>query len=280
MNFYKKGLTTIEWVVVTGICLIFAIFFYFTFVPDELNVVWDGTSSSLLSVLNPNEDGGTLDSNSNITDYAESLGTTTYPSEDDWSDVSDFTYTVTATDVTITGYIGSSAKVVIPEEIDGVSVTAIASNAFQSKGLTSVSIPSTVLSIGSYAFASNNLTTLSLPTYLEIVGDCAFMSNSISALYINTRLTSIGASAFRNNQISVVDTRNVVSIGSYAFNNNILAEITLGSQLTSIGENAFTSQDADSDGSTRAGIVIINTSINLSTSWDLIFDEKFNGSRP
>ncbi len=50
--------------------------------------------------------------------------------------------------------------IVIPSQIDGHNVTAIAEQAFLEKNLTSVFIPNTVVSIGNGAFASNSLSSV------------------------------------------------------------------------------------------------------------------------
>jgi len=57
----------------------------------------------------------------------------------------------------ITGYTGLARDVVIPERIDGVTVTAISNSVFKDKNLTSVSIPDNVKNIGPNAFTGNKL---------------------------------------------------------------------------------------------------------------------------
>jgi len=69
----------------------------------------------------------------------------------------DFTYTATATEVTITDYTGVGGAVVIPANINGTPVTAIGNYAFSSnpygiQSITSLSIPDSVTSIGHDAF--------------------------------------------------------------------------------------------------------------------------------
>lgn len=69
----------------------------------------------------------------------------------------DFTYTATATEVTITGYTGSGGAVTIPSSIGGLPVTAIGEIAFSPNyegilSITSVAIPDRVISIGYDAF--------------------------------------------------------------------------------------------------------------------------------
>ena len=65
-----------------------------------------------------------------------------------------FTYTTNSDDtITITGYTGTNGVVAIPSTIEGLPVTGIGANAFQSNtNLTSITIPVSVTSIGSAAF--------------------------------------------------------------------------------------------------------------------------------
>lgn len=44
-----------------------------------------------------------------------------------------FTYTVDNNEITITGYTGSSAGIVIPNQIDGIPVKKIGNEAFKNK---------------------------------------------------------------------------------------------------------------------------------------------------
>jgi hypothetical protein len=62
--------------------------------------------------------------------------------------------------ITIAGYSGTSTEVIIPETINGHSVTSIGERAFwKCNSLTSIEIPSSVTSIGERAFWNcNNLT--------------------------------------------------------------------------------------------------------------------------
>ena len=80
------------------------------------------------------------------------------------ADVSDFDYklTVGGTQVEITGYRGSNTDVVVPARIDGLSVTSIGDSAFKSTSVTSVMIPSGVMTIGPLAFQDcTSLTSIS-----------------------------------------------------------------------------------------------------------------------
>jgi hypothetical protein len=62
-----------------------------------------------------------------------------------------------------------TGNVVIPSTIEGYPVTAIGSNAFSNKQLTSVTIPNSVNTIGAYAFSSNRLTSVTIPNSVTTI---------------------------------------------------------------------------------------------------------------
>lgn len=64
----------------------------------------------------------------------------------------DYTYEIQDEKVTITGYIGSSKEIVIPEEIEEYPVICIGYDAFAYSDITSVSLPDTLERIDSWAF--------------------------------------------------------------------------------------------------------------------------------
>ena len=76
------------------------------------------------------------------------------------SSTEDFTFDETTG--TITKYVGSATELVIPSEINGVTVTTLDSQSFKDcTSLTSVTIPSSITSIGTDAFTGcSNLNTI------------------------------------------------------------------------------------------------------------------------
>ena len=70
-----------------------------------------------------------------------------------------FAYTVTGDEATITGYTGSAENIVIPSELGGKPVTAIADKAFYGYKTPNIYIPKTIKAIGEDAFqnATSNL---------------------------------------------------------------------------------------------------------------------------
>lgn len=113
--------------------------------------------------------------------------------------VLDFTYTATATEVTITGYTGTGGVVIIPASIGGVPVTAIAQSAFFSlpQRITSVTIPNGVTSIGNSAFAFCwALTSVAIPDSVTSIDDQAFSNCSALTRVMIPGATVLGINAF------------------------------------------------------------------------------------
>ncbi len=77
---------------------------------------------------------------------------------------------------TIVAYNGTDTELVIPDTIDGVTVTAIGKSAFQgNKTITSVTLPNTIKTIGEQAFYQcSGIKTLDLPDNLTSCGKNAF----------------------------------------------------------------------------------------------------------
>ena len=84
-------------------------------------------------------------------------------------------------------------------EYEGVSysVTSIGNKAFYyCTGLTSVTIPSSVITIGEYAFAHSGLTTIAIPNGVTTIGKHAFELCRLTSVTIPSSITSIGEFAF------------------------------------------------------------------------------------
>ena len=78
--------------------------------------------------------------------------------------------------ITITGYTGNAAEVVIPESIDGKKIYSIYGSSFSGcKNITSIRIPDSVTQIGNYAFQNcSSLTSIDIPDGVECIGEWAF----------------------------------------------------------------------------------------------------------
>ncbi len=115
----------------------------------------------------------------------------------------------------LTTYGKSCVKIVIPNEIDGVEITSIDSNAFSGcSKLTSINIGNKITSIGSAAFSGCPIEKATIPT-------SAISSVPKSSLkeVVITSGENIGYNAFKNcsSLTSITITDSVTSIGSAAF---------------------------------------------------------------
>ncbi len=157
---------------------------------------------------------------------------------------SDFEYTESNGNLTITGYKGTAMAVTVPDIIDGKMVTTIGENAFYNSNITSIHLPGTVRVIGKNAFHScasltginipagvtdieadafrgcSNLRTLGLPNTLRTIGDQAFYKcNSLGGVTMPSSLRSVGdwAFAYCTNLNNATIPANVTSVGSQMF---------------------------------------------------------------
>lgn len=120
------------------------------------------------------------------------------------------------------------------------TVTKIEDFAFQSKGLTAVTIPSTVTDIGSSAFYANSLSSVVIPSGVDTISSSAFAYNPLTSVTLPTNLLTIGNWAFEHNLLgSVVIPNSVTSIGQDAFAYNNLSSVTIGNSVTVIKKEAF-----------------------------------------
>ncbi|MBQ7003086.1 MAG: leucine-rich repeat protein [Oscillospiraceae bacterium] len=133
----------------------------------------------------------------------------------------DFTYVIKSGTVTITGYTGEDADVVVPETINGVAVTRIGSSAFEDNlTITNVVLPGTIEAIEYKAFAEcKNLETINFPDPLATIGNYAFTSCL---------------------RLQAIDLKQVESIGDCAFQLCIsLKEIVVPGSVSYIPDHAF-----------------------------------------
>ena len=139
----------------------------------------------------------------------------------------DWTYSVSGSEATITGYSGDGGAVEIPAAVNGISVVEVGSgdlinNIFGNGNttVTSVTIPDSVTSIRDFAFGyCTNLTSITIPDSVTSIGDIAFANCT--------------------NLISVTIGNSVTSIGKAAFSFTSLTSVTIPDSVTSIGEDAF-----------------------------------------
>ena len=197
-------------------------------------------------------------------------------------------------------------EVVIPQKINGVTVTIIGNNAFKSKNITSVKFPNTLTSIGEYAFENNKLSgeldlsntsvtsigesafraycdwdedynylcedqieSLKLPSSVTSIGDHAFVNNAITSVNLPDVLKSIGKGAFSSNAITgELDLSNLTNLTYITgFAGNQITSIKLPSSVTNIGFDAFAANDL-------SGELDLSIYSNLTTIGQYGFDEN------
>ena len=159
--------------------------------------------------------------------------------------------------VTITGYNGSESELSIPDVIDGYTVTGIDSYAiFGTKLLTSVEIPSSVISIGTYAFKScRNLLKIEVhqsnPVYTSENGvlfnkektDLITCPGGLQGKYeIPSGVIRISERAFYgcSGLTDIEIPSSVTNIGNYVFSGcSGLIQIKLPTGVTVIGDFTF-----------------------------------------
>jgi len=92
----------------------------------------------------------------------------------------------------------SVTEVDIPEEINGVKVTAIGDFSFGGTDITKITIPDSVVSIGNQVFdRCTHLKSVIILGGVISIGDTAFFScSNLSIIYLPDSLTSIGSGAF------------------------------------------------------------------------------------
>ena len=115
----------------------------------------------------------------------------------------DWTYTVSNSQATITGYAGAGGAVMIPSEVNALPVVKVGNGyppvfGWGNQSVTSITIPHGVTSIGDYAFANcRNLISIFLPDSLASIGSHAFSDcSSLTNITIPNSVTSIGTNAF------------------------------------------------------------------------------------
>ena len=150
---------------------------------------------------------------------------------------------------------GGGTDVVIPSQIDGKTVVAIAERAFTKEGviptltaynndykvsllsynsnnnyvvkplassgdeglgITSVIIPNTITSIGARAFAYNKLTNVTIPSSVTLIARFAFAYNKITSITFPDTLITLGCNVFYGNPI--------MEDSTYSFPSNVTVE--------------------------------------------------------
>ena len=151
---------------------------------------------------------------------------------------------------TITGYDADTCgtDVVIPKEIDDVTVTKIGDDTFSAGEhdfyLTHVIIPDSVTEIGDGAFEDSLVEQLTIPESVTKIDNYAFRGRNLAQVTIPESVTEISGMAFDGNPLSkVILPGSVTTVGYNAFEGSPLSELILMEGITSIEDGAFGSCD-------------------------------------
>lgn len=203
--------------------------------------------------------------------------------------------------------VGEETVVVIPAEHYGLPVVAIrgeyGTGAFASKGITSITIPNTIVEIANNSFYNcTDLREVDIPedSALETIGRNAFSGClSLENIYLPSGVSSIGESAFNNcasidfevasdnetyrsenghliqreGEVLIRGGQNgivpegVDEIGNRSFTRSTLEEIELPSSVSEIADNAF-------DGSERLTRIDVDATNPTYSSQDGVLYDK------
>lgn len=124
------------------------------------DILWMGDSGDLYFLMFPNDDDAFVQQ---ALEVGQSLRVF-HRKDERVNPASDFDCTAENGEVTITDYTGTREHVLIPSEIGGFPVTALADKAFYEKHVTTVVVPDSVTEIGDLCFSGDNyLVSLTLP---------------------------------------------------------------------------------------------------------------------
>lgn len=196
-----------------------------------------------------------------------------------------YTYTLSGSYATITGYSGNDTALTIPAKLNGYSVNAIGDYSFVSKSFQTLTLNSNIKSIGNMAFGNcANLTTVKIygsPTIGNWVFDgCKALKNvtlsnrikslgimmfngctSLEKITLPSSLTSMGTSVFAGctalKSITIPSTVQVIPQSAFS-GCTALTTSTLSEGLTEIGENAFSNCTSLSNLSLPSTLITIN----------------------
>lgn len=140
---------------------------------------------------------------------------------------------------TIVKYNKRGGNVIIPQSVNGVTITNIASYAFYDLDIDSIFIPNTIVNIGDYAFSKNNIKYLEIPSSVTNLGEGAFMNNLIKKIDMSNNVV-LGNGCFNNNEL---DTKNAFFLNSYgeliSYGGKVKGNVVLDRDISVIGNKAF-----------------------------------------
>lgn len=166
--------------------------------------------------------------------------------------VDNFTYSVideASKTVKVTKFASAdntNPEVTVPRNVvnngSTYKVTEIGENAFyNSKTITTVTLPTSLTTIGNYAFFRSTIKSISFPSLVATIGNYAFQQSELESVNFVAGNTTVGNYAFDSAKITefTYPTTGALVLGEYALSNNPLSTFTISSGLKSLGEGTF-----------------------------------------
>ena len=185
-----------------------------------------------------------------------------------------FNYTIDDDAVTITGYIGTDDKLVIPETINDYPVTAIGENAFSANVfLTNVFISKNVTTVFANAFSDcSNLAIVFIPSGIQSIEANAFLGcSAINKVYFcNTssvwtsarnNISSEGNSSILNNTVQFLYPNTTSSSGTLSGSSGYVGETVSYRTVASSGLISKKTIYIDGSGRVNENTVLPTTSL-------------------
>lgn len=151
-----------------------------------------------------------------------------------------FTYRINGSHVALTAYSGTSTSITVPASVvngaDTYTVTAIGSGAFSGSAITSISLPSTVVSIEEAAFANcGQLTSVDFSgAYVSIENRAFKQCTLLSNVYGTENICKLGVESF-----DATPWKNTVLRGSEVYIGHVLYAYSMGGDVN-LGEMGYT----------------------------------------
>lgn len=156
----------------------------------------------------------------------------------------DFEYESFENGIKITKYIGTTASVSIPLQIDGKDVISIGEEAFSGSAVEKVVMKDAVTEINNSAFANcANLEEVVLSANLKSIGENAFIEcQALNKISLPESLETIERACFQNctSLTDITVPGNVVNISEFSFFFSGLTNVELKAGIKTIGAHAFT----------------------------------------
>ncbi len=116
------------------------------------------------------------------------------------------------TDTTLNKYESyCNGNVDLSVSINGVDITSIGDNAFNSAVVNNIILSDNITNIGNSAFKNNNILSINLPNNLTSIGSNAFENTSLLNITIPSSVETIGNNAFIDNNDLIINVQGKIN---------------------------------------------------------------------